>query len=433
MTWVAGFNFRATSGYVTDASDETYVIGDSYPTTRTINGTSVTFGWESVPGDGTRNRTTNSSYAPELSGIAQVQSGQASSEYIFRVDLPAAGDYSIRLGAGDAGNLGSNPVFFAVRDTTTDLITQSQTTPTGFLDASLVDRTTAALWKSNNVAVTKTFSTTIFRFACKRPTSGSSCIAHIKITQAATSSSGTDGLTFGESGTLTGAGALSGTIGATFASSSALIGAGALAATSGAVFGESGALIGAGALSSTSGALFDESGTLIGAGALAGTDGLTFGESAIPDTGISGTDGLTFSSSATLLGDGALSGTGTFQFLGQAGPNEIVVPQAEVPAGRARRRTVFFIEIDGQRIECNSLAEALKLLRQTKTEAKEAIVRQEIPAPPPIITTPHKELRFEVKRVNRDLDRTYKRILRNIDVSLLARRQEEEDTLLLFL
>ena len=37
-----GFNFRATSGFVTDAGDETYDVGSAYPVTRTGR----TFGWE---------------------------------------------------------------------------------------------------------------------------------------------------------------------------------------------------------------------------------------------------------------------------------------------------------------------------------------------------------------------------------------------------
>jgi hypothetical protein len=108
LSWDKGFNFRQTSGFVTDGANETYVLsGDSYPATR--NG--VTFGWEDAP-SGDRDR--NSGIDRRLAGMNFVSSAAGASAYRFRVDLPAAGDYAVRLAIGDEAN-GSNVKFGELR------------------------------------------------------------------------------------------------------------------------------------------------------------------------------------------------------------------------------------------------------------------------------------------------------------------------------
>jgi hypothetical protein len=158
------------------------VVTDTYPTSRSIGGDSVTFGWESLASDSTRDRTAAAPNAPELSGMHQISSGDPLTEAVFRVDLPATGEYSIRIAAGDASN--AQTITFQVRDTASALISRSETANSdgdAYFDATGVERVTAAVWRSANVASTQSFATTIFRFANRRPSGGSSCIAHLSI------------------------------------------------------------------------------------------------------------------------------------------------------------------------------------------------------------------------------------------------------------
>lgn len=87
-----GFNFRATSGYVTDPANTTYSIGDTYPQTR--NG--ITFGWTGSPAaPTTRNRSTTVN-----AKVAGINFAAAASPLTFRIDLPAAGSYDIGCALG---------------------------------------------------------------------------------------------------------------------------------------------------------------------------------------------------------------------------------------------------------------------------------------------------------------------------------------------
>jgi hypothetical protein len=154
-----GFNFRATSGYVTDSSGQTYSLGTVYPETR--NG--ITFGWNSALAGNSRDRSTSAPGAPELAGIIYwTNSVNAPPQCTFTVDLPQAGDWTINLALGDA--TAQQTQFARLKDgsTTFQTLTNVVTNAGEFLDASGVVRTTAALWKSNNVAVSRTFTTTTF-------------------------------------------------------------------------------------------------------------------------------------------------------------------------------------------------------------------------------------------------------------------------------
>ena len=149
------FDFRATSGFVTDPSYATYCIGEAYPTTRTINGYSVTFGWES--GTGLLTRDGSAALDPRLAGINFGGTGS-----VFRVDLPDKGDVLVGLAVGDPRN-NPNTTTITVSDTVTNLIsfTAIQTVNT------VADATNTlwgvAAWPGSNISVTKTFTTTICR------------------------------------------------------------------------------------------------------------------------------------------------------------------------------------------------------------------------------------------------------------------------------
>lgn len=147
-----GLNFRATSSFVTDSTNETYVIGDAYPTTRA----GVTFGWESgFTLTNIRNR--NASNDRRIAGTHFDGEGDA----IFRLDLPSTGLYEIRLGLGDPGGNAAGGV---MKDNTTTLFTIATVSSSlNILDATGVARTQAN-WPSQNAAVQHTFASTILRW-----------------------------------------------------------------------------------------------------------------------------------------------------------------------------------------------------------------------------------------------------------------------------
>lgn len=175
-----GFNFRATAGYVADGADQAYVVGDTYPTTRMVGGEAVTFGWEAQGPDPLRERTSAAPYKPELSGLEQLSG--SGSEAVFRVDLPATGDYMIHVGACDP--VFGNKVFFGLRDNTTEFVSVAETAlgSTDVCDAAGNIHSTGLLWRQNASRVVRTFGSTTFRFALKVTSSLASIVSHITIT-----------------------------------------------------------------------------------------------------------------------------------------------------------------------------------------------------------------------------------------------------------
>lgn len=189
-----GFNFRNTSGYVTDSANETYVLGQAdapYPTTRTINGQSVTFGWW-APGSRTNctNGQSTSIFGENASTI--IDHRLAGANYVaplgsnicilFRVDLPATGVYNIRVALGD--QLAAYTQTATIRDNNTSVGTvaaSTATTSAHFLDATGTLYTTAA-WPGSNTIVSPTFASQIFNFMMSDNTSYNT-LAHIFIQQ----------------------------------------------------------------------------------------------------------------------------------------------------------------------------------------------------------------------------------------------------------
>ena len=156
MSFDIGINFRGSSAYVTDGTNETYCLNESYPVTRG----GATFGYETLPSGGTINRSTavdrrlaGISYEP-LAGIPT-----------FRLDLPSAGDYQIRAAFGDASF--ANYEEFQFLDNASVLYSSGVlvTNIGQWIDATGVLRTSSTDWVNNNAARNETFSSTIFR--CK--------------------------------------------------------------------------------------------------------------------------------------------------------------------------------------------------------------------------------------------------------------------------
>jgi hypothetical protein len=168
----SGINFRASSGYVTDGSGETYCLtngaNDLYPTTRgglTFGGV-TNFEWDS--------RDRNSGNDRRLAGMLFV----AASGKQWKLDLPdGAGEYTIRIAVGDPDGGGGGTYTAIIKDGTTTLLTVTGT-PGGneFLDASSTVRTAAA-WPGSNTTANITFSGTVLTLE-----SGAACrIAHIAV------------------------------------------------------------------------------------------------------------------------------------------------------------------------------------------------------------------------------------------------------------
>lgn len=171
MPWDKGWNFRQTSGYVTDGANETYAItSDTYPTTR--NG--ATFGWTVAP-SGDRDR--NSALDRRIAGIA-FGSGVGT----FRVDLPATGSYSIRLAMGDS-TTAQTASKVLIKDNTSTVLTIGPHNPdgAGHYDATNTYRSNAA-WPGSNVAASLSFATTTLFLTLEVATTNS-VIAHLFVSQ----------------------------------------------------------------------------------------------------------------------------------------------------------------------------------------------------------------------------------------------------------
>lgn len=170
-----GFNMRATLAFVTDVAPDTFAnaAADAYPVSypNGVNG-----GWEQAVGD---NQTRNLSTAnPRLAGIGANNTTQ---DTTFRIDLPAAGAYSIQLAAGDTDYAGAEVI--EILDTTTSLVSYNTTTgaANSYMDSTgaiLTHTAWAAGTNGRGGVLNETFATTILRFTQHESTSGSP-LAHV--------------------------------------------------------------------------------------------------------------------------------------------------------------------------------------------------------------------------------------------------------------
>lgn len=182
-----GINFRSTAGYVTDGANETYCIGDTYPTSRG----GFSFGWTAALSDGKRDRST--SVDRRLAGINKA-ANSATGRRIFRIELPFAGPYEIHLALGDVG---SDQLYqYAVlKDGAATIATLDQSSgtralTTAFYDAAANLRTKTS-WPTDEVKINHTFSSTTFYLEIGTPTTqtGDSTIAHVRLVSTEGSSS----------------------------------------------------------------------------------------------------------------------------------------------------------------------------------------------------------------------------------------------------
>ncbi len=155
-----GIAFRATSGYVTDAVDDTYDLGEEYPTTRS----GLTFGWASGPAQA-RDRSTG--IDARLAGINfQINNG---TQNTFRVDI-TPGTYAIRLALGDEGN-GQDYQYLQFKDDISVLgtIDDSDGTATDHFDDATGADYTAAAWPASNSSINLSFTSTVLNIVIGAP------------------------------------------------------------------------------------------------------------------------------------------------------------------------------------------------------------------------------------------------------------------------
>ena len=149
-----GINFRSTSGYVSDGADDTYSLGEAYPTTRG----GLTFGFSSSAASDTRNRSAG--IDARLAGVVFANNSGATKT--FRLDLPnGAGTYNLRLAPGDFGAAQNNKII--IKDDSTTLTTINAANITNrFNDATGYATSggyTDTGWVSSNTSIELTFST----------------------------------------------------------------------------------------------------------------------------------------------------------------------------------------------------------------------------------------------------------------------------------
>jgi len=148
-----GINFRATSGYVTDAASETYSLGEAYPVTRG----GLTFGFASSNTTNSRDRSTG--VDPRLAGMS-FKANNAGATLDFKLDLPSGpGTYTIRLALGDMSS--AQGIKAVIKDgvggTVLATIQPGLVNAGEFADATGVTRTAAA-WPGSNVSTNLVFA-----------------------------------------------------------------------------------------------------------------------------------------------------------------------------------------------------------------------------------------------------------------------------------
>lgn len=190
-TFDVGFDFRNTSGFVTDPSCCTFETASGgsldYPVTSNINGyTNVKYGFESAlscTGGAGSTANRNATYDARLAGLAVFANSTTCS--VFRVDLQGSpSSCHIGLAMGDPGGGNSQTNYVAIYDNTTSRLAFSpaNSDSTHFVDASGASLTPSA-WPGSNTTVSETFSSTILRVKFGGTTdSNSTTLAHLRVT-----------------------------------------------------------------------------------------------------------------------------------------------------------------------------------------------------------------------------------------------------------
>lgn len=179
----AGINFRVTSGYVTDGTNDTYCLAatdgstcDEYPTTRG----GVTFGWEDNGEANPNGRDRNNGVDARLAGMHFII-GSDVFTYDFRLDK--TGSLKVDVGFGDEASAAGG-VTCSIRDSGGEKFAVADATlgAAEFLDATDAKRTSVADWVNNHTqSAAYTFADyTRFRFG-PTGTVNQNRVAHVKV------------------------------------------------------------------------------------------------------------------------------------------------------------------------------------------------------------------------------------------------------------
>jgi hypothetical protein len=179
MAFPQGVNFRNSSGYVSDVSPDTFEtsVSNNYPRT-TAQGNTV--GYTANGGGTMQARNRNSGNDPKLAGCHFITTSLA----LYRIDLPAAGTYRIRLALGEANYACDISCDILDDFTLLTSITGATGGSNRFLDATGVARTHAA-WLSSNAYYEGTFATTILRVRTNVAGGGTGTHAHVYVEEVA--------------------------------------------------------------------------------------------------------------------------------------------------------------------------------------------------------------------------------------------------------
>lgn len=181
-----GFNFRASSGYVTDLGNDTYVLlatdgssGDDYPTTR--NG--VTFGWTNRANSLSHcGRDRDSGLNAKLAGL-HFTNGAGVDTRIFRIDM--SGSLKIRLAIGEP-NFPYTGGDVAVKDSAGTKFTATGSPGAGeWYDATSTLRASAATWVSSNAQSSAYTFADYVLIVCESDASGITPLAHVEVEEQA--------------------------------------------------------------------------------------------------------------------------------------------------------------------------------------------------------------------------------------------------------
>lgn len=179
MSIAHGFDFCASSSFVTHNADCTYVLTtDGYPTVRD----GFTFGTISPATAVGANR--DSTVDPRLAGV--ITRVSSASQWGWRLNLPAAGYYLIRLALGDATVAHGVNQYLTLGDNVTTLFAAGGITAAGhFIDATGVD-CHLAVWPGSNAPALLRFTTAILILSLGHPvtTSDTSALAHLYVESA---------------------------------------------------------------------------------------------------------------------------------------------------------------------------------------------------------------------------------------------------------
>lgn len=175
----ASINFRGSPGYVVDRPNESHLDAELYP----VHRNNWTYGWTSNILGGI-DRDAGAPFAPEMSGVNYAINAAGGKE--FRLDLPAAGTYAVRLAIGDAAGSQAGQyvsICDGVNGPVLAPVLTGQSTPVyGFFDALGVPHASADAWRADNSPAIVTTSGPVLAIRIADASDGNiTVIAHVEV------------------------------------------------------------------------------------------------------------------------------------------------------------------------------------------------------------------------------------------------------------